>query len=84
MSHETIFQGRLPRMTPHASQNGIMNSQCRKSRYRGLRFSKFPGGCSTDPLAAHAFGARFFTLNILTLRTPLDETQLRACSSRSN
>ena len=32
-----------------------------------------------DPLAARAFGARFFTLNILTLRTPLDETQLRAC-----
>ena len=49
-----------------------------KCRYRGLRFSKFPGGACPDPLAARAFGARFFTLNILTQRTPVDETQLRA------
>ena len=32
-------------------------------------------------LVSHAFATRYFALNILCLRTPFNETQLRACIS---
>ena len=39
----------------------------------------FNGGAyPRTPLASRAFGVRYFALNILCLRTPFNETQLRA------
>ena len=41
-------------------------------------FKIFRGSIPRTPLASRAFGARYFVLNILGLRTPFNETQLRA------
>ena len=42
-------------------------------------FKIFRGSIPPYPLASRAFGAWYFILNILCLRTPSNETQLRAC-----
>ena len=41
-------------------------------------FKIFQGSIPPYPLASRAFGARYFALNILCLRTTFKETQLRA------
>ena len=58
-----------------------MDSECREKSLESTEvFKIFGGAYPRTPLASRAFGARYFTLNILCLRTPFNETQLRAWS----